>query len=70
MKNISKNSSCKSQCTLKSPGKIYEEIEKEMTNYSTKIKYSLLKTKKEIYENMKINNKFQFPHFINLFQMI
>ena len=72
LKNILKNSSCTSQCTVKSPGKIYEEVEKEMSNYSTKIKYSLLKTKKEIYENMKINNEIsnQFPHFINLFQII
>ena len=57
MKNILKNSSCTSQCTVKSPGKIYEEVEKKMFNYSTKIKYSLLKTKKEVYENMKINNE-------------
>ena len=28
-----------------------------MSNYSTEIKYSLLKTKKEIYENMKIKNE-------------
>lgn len=35
---------------------IYEELQKELSEYSTKIKYSLLKTKKEIYEDMKIKN--------------
>ena len=46
-----------SQFTKKVPEKIYKDIEKEMNEYSTEIKYSLLKTKKEIYENMKIKNE-------------
>ena len=57
IKAILNNSFNISQPTKKSPGKIYEEIEKEINNYSTKIKYSLLKTRKEIYENMVLNNE-------------
>lgn len=51
------NSFPTSQFTKKSPGNIFEEIEKELSQYSTKIKYSLSKTKKEIYESMKIKNE-------------
>lgn len=57
LKNILKDASNTSQSTRKSPGKIFEEIEKEMPEYSTAIKYSLAKTKKEIYENMILNKE-------------
>lgn len=57
IKNILKNSFPTSQYTKKSPGKIYEEVEKEITDYSTKIKFSLTKSKKEIYENMIQNDE-------------
>ena len=56
LKNILKNSFPTSQFTKKSPGLIYEEIQTELSEYSTKIKYSLLKTKKEIYNDMKKEN--------------
>lgn len=52
LKKLLKNCSPTSQFTKKSPGKIYEEIEKEIDEYSTKIKFSLKKSKKEIYETM------------------
>ena len=41
----------------KSPGEVYEKISLEMPEYPTKIKYSLNKTKKEIYQNMKIKKE-------------
>ena len=46
-----------SQASNKKIGNIYKDIEKEMNEYSTKIKYSLSKTKKEIYEDMKLKNE-------------
>ena len=48
-----------SQASNKKIGNIYKDIEKEMNEYSTKIKYSLSKTKKEIHEDMKLKMKFQ-----------
>lgn len=57
IKKLLENSFETSQFTKKAPEKIYKDIEKEMNEYSTEIKYSLLKTKKEIYENMKIKNE-------------
>ena len=46
-----------SQASNKKIGSINKDIEKEMNEYSTKIKYSLSKTKKEIYEDMKLKNE-------------
>lgn len=47
IKKLLENSFETSQFTKKVPEKIYKDIEKEMSNYSTEIKYSLLKTKKK-----------------------
>ena len=47
LKNILYYTSPTSQYTKKSPGEEYEKIEKEMTGYSTKIKYALKKQKKK-----------------------
>lgn len=52
-----KNSFPTSQPIKKDLKEIYYEIEKEMPEYSTKIKFSLNKTKKEIYEKMFFNNE-------------
>lgn len=52
-----KNSFPTSQPVKKDLKEIYYEIEKEMPEYSTKIKFSITKTKKEIYEKMFFNNE-------------
>lgn len=69
LKEILENSFPTSQYTKKSPGEIYEDIEKEMTEYSTKIKFSLNKSKKEIYECMVLENKINI-HISTFYKLI